>query len=157
VKLDPSALAVSVLALYVTDLAAAVLPAARYVYAGDLDLDRIVGEVLVVHGLRVYQGQPGAEAPARTNAASQWVLELGVTLARCQSQDEIARCPPASVRDTFGRLALADVGALLRVAVDAHEAHRLLPECGLIHIGPAAWSGPAGGMIATTLTLAATL
>lgn len=156
-KLDPAALAVDLLVLYEADLPGDTLPATRYVYAGDLDLDRLVGEALVVHGQRIYQGQPGAEVPAPTKASSSWVLELGVTLARCQSQNEIVRCPPATVRDAFGRLALSDSGALLRVAVDAFTEDRLLPYCGLVHIGPAAWTGPAGGMIATTITIAASL
>jgi hypothetical protein len=150
VKLDPAALAVDVLDALVLQIGSANLPVRRYTWWGTLDFDC---EAFIVHGMRIFQGRPGAETPEPVREYATWAFEMGVSITRCLPKATSAPRPAAADYNTAGQTGLGDAGTLLRGAVDAREYGHLLTGCDLVTIGPVVPVGPSGGVMATTLTI----
>lgn len=107
-------------------------------------------EQFVVFANLVYPGDVGLHQPGRYVDSTIFAVEFGASLVRCLDVEL-----PLSNRDLQiqGDLALTDASALLLAAIDAHDADELVPGCNIVQIGPVNWTGPAGAVVGTTLSI----
>lgn len=150
-NLDAAAFATTVLNAMAIELEADptfVVPGRRYVAAGEPAFDC---EELVVHGVRIFQA--AAEETALTDIDAVFMVELGVTVARCAFPDDAS--PTTAQLQSFGITSVNDGAALLRAALRALYANRFGGVCNDVSVGPVLWAGPNGGLAGVTLTIQA--
>lgn len=156
--LNPADLCEQALEAIVAKFGTTNLPERRYVHVGPEPVtDRISGDAFVVHGISLYEGDPGAEAPTPTLGYAIWSLQFGVTIARCTPEGAIDVSPDAYALDVLGKIALTDGARLVDAAVQARQDGTLLPNVGLVVFAPVVWDAPDGGMVTTTLPIHAGL
>lgn len=131
-----------------------VMPTRQYITGGDVAFDC---DQIVVAGVRIFPGAPGAPAAGRTQAFSVWSLEAQVIVVRCAPMSESGQPPLASQLTAYGDIVMADGGALIRAALAGWEDHTLIPGCSHVQIGPLNWVGPEGGVGGASLTIQAQL
>lgn len=134
------------------------LPNYRFWHFGELAFD---AELFAVHSVGVYQGAPGSPSGGfndATGGITFYSMDVAVTLLRGFPQlDNAGRPPSAEVLIRAAKRTAVDIQALNNAYFPAIKDQTLADMCSTIAYGGVATEGPAGGMIANTLSFSVQL
>lgn len=157
---DPGAVLERTFDVFVSALKAEAfdLPKYRFVHFGELAFD---DELFAVHSTGVYQGAPGSPSGGFNNATGGitfYSMDVAVTLLRTFPQiDNAGRSPDAEILTRAALRTSTDIQALNKAYFPSVQDQTLADMCSTIAYGGVTVEGPAGGMIAATLSFSVQL